>query len=103
VLASLLVDLARRSREIAAGSAPAPLPSTGAASSLTQRELEVLDFIAKGQSNKMIARALELSPHTVKRHVARILDKTQQSSRVGAAQWCRQRQAAADGAPAKSR
>ncbi|WP_375122691.1 LuxR C-terminal-related transcriptional regulator [Variovorax sp. WS11] len=35
----------------------------------------------------MIARALDLSPHTVKRHVARILDRLDLSSRGEAAAW----------------
>lgn len=54
---------------------------------LSGRETEVLALIAQGFSNKLIARRLALSPHTVKRHVARILDKTDQSSRGGAAAW----------------
>ncbi|WP_309969498.1 LuxR C-terminal-related transcriptional regulator [Variovorax guangxiensis] len=44
-----------------------------------------------GQSNKLIARALDLSPHTVKRHVARILDRLDLASRMQAAQWYRTR------------
>jgi LuxR family transcriptional regulator, maltose regulon positive regulatory protein len=47
----------------------------------------VLDLIAAGASNKHIARALELSPHTVKRHVANILDKLAVDSRGQAAAW----------------
>ena len=35
----------------------------------------MLARIAAGDSNKLIARAFDLSPHTVKRHVANILDK----------------------------
>ena len=54
---------------------------------LTEREHQVLAQIAAGDSNKLIARALELSPHTVKRHVANILDKLNLSSRVQAAAW----------------
>jgi LuxR family maltose regulon positive regulatory protein len=38
-------------------------------------------------SNKLIARELELSPHTVKRHVAHILDKLDVASRGQAAAW----------------
>jgi LuxR family maltose regulon positive regulatory protein len=45
-------------------------------------------LIVEGRSNKLIARALDLSPHTVKRHVARILERTGQASRVAAAEWC---------------
>ncbi|MDP3819890.1 MAG: LuxR C-terminal-related transcriptional regulator [Burkholderiales bacterium] len=54
---------------------------------LSQREREVLERIAAGDSNKLIARALDISPHTVKRHVANILDKLALSSRGQAAAW----------------
>lgn len=58
---------------------------------LSARELQVLARIAAGDSNKVIARALDLSPHTVKRHVANILDKLGAGSRSQAAQWYRER------------
>ncbi|VWX58145.1 Serine/threonine-protein kinase PknK [Burkholderiales bacterium 8X] len=54
---------------------------------LTVRELQVLAFIVERDSNKVIARKLNLSPHTVKRHVARILDRLQLASRAEAAAW----------------
>lgn len=57
---------------------------------LSAREMEVLARIAGGDSNKLIARALDLSPHTVKRHVANILDKLAVGSRGQAAAWHRQ-------------
>ncbi|MGQ3054527.1 MAG: response regulator transcription factor, partial [Roseateles sp.] len=60
---------------------------------LSQREAEVIAQIAAGASNKHIARALDLSPHTVKRHVANILDKLGLNSRGQAAAWWRDRQA----------
>ena len=47
----------------------------------------LLRLIAAGHSNKMIARALGVSPHTVKRHVANILDKLGARSRSQAAAW----------------
>lgn len=56
---------------------------------LTERELQVLERIAAGDSNKLIARAFDLSPHTVKRHVANILDKLGLRSRGQAAAWYR--------------
>ena len=62
-----------------------------AALPLTARELEVLACIAAGRSNKLIARELDLSPHTVKRHVARILDRLDMSSRGEAAAWYHKR------------
>ncbi|HIV73178.1 MAG TPA: LuxR C-terminal-related transcriptional regulator [Candidatus Aquabacterium excrementipullorum] len=54
---------------------------------LSTRELEVLARLAAGDSNKLIARAFDLSPHTVKRHVANILDKLGVDSRGQAAAW----------------
>lgn len=54
-------------------------------SALTGRELQVLRYIAEGASNKAIARALGISAHTVKFHVAAILEKLGASSRTEAA------------------
>lgn len=56
---------------------------------LSLREREVLALMAAGDSNKHIARALDISPHTVKRHVANILDKLGLASRGQAAAWWR--------------
>ena len=58
---------------------------------LTERELEVMRCLAAGDSNKVIARKLDLSPHTVKRHVARILERLDMASRGEAASWYRGR------------
>jgi DNA-binding CsgD family transcriptional regulator len=63
----------------------------GATEALSPRELEVLKRIAAGDSNKLIARAYDLSPHTVKRHVANILDKLGVQSRGQAAAWYNER------------
>lgn len=52
---------------------------------LTQREREILSHLAKGASNKAIARELEISYDTVKLHVRHILAKLNLSSRVEAA------------------
>jgi DNA-binding NarL/FixJ family response regulator len=54
---------------------------------LTAREHEILRRVARGDSNKAIARTFDLSVHTVKRHVANILGKLGVSSRVQAATW----------------
>jgi LuxR family maltose regulon positive regulatory protein len=67
---------------------PGRQPATpGDAHGLSEREQEVLARIAAGDSNKLIARAFDLSPHTVKRHVANILDKLDLRSRGQAAAW----------------
>jgi len=72
---------------VARASAAAPL---SAVEGLSGREQEVLARIAAGDSNKLIARAFDLSPHTVKRHVANILDKLDLRSRGQAAAWYRE-------------
>jgi DNA-binding NarL/FixJ family response regulator len=51
---------------------------------LSDRELEVLDLVAEGLSNKLIAQALSISEHTVKTHVASIFGKLGASSRTEA-------------------
>jgi DNA-binding NarL/FixJ family response regulator len=51
---------------------------------LSDRELEVLNLIAEGQSNKLIAHSLGISEHTVKTHVASILAKLGAGSRTEA-------------------
>lgn len=57
----------------------------GEVDKLSPREREILQFIARGQSNKEIARALDLSESTVKIHVQNMLRKLNLSSRVQAA------------------
>ncbi len=59
--------------------------ATSLLESLTQREREILSHLAKGESNKAIARQLDISYDTVKLHVRHILAKLNLSSRVEAA------------------
>ena len=55
-----------------------------AALGISPRELEVLHEIAAGRSNNEIAARLNVSPHTVKTHVARLFDKLDASRRTEA-------------------
>lgn len=55
--------------------AGAEVGSAGALSRLTDRELMVLQFLAKGLTNQEIAQQLRVSQNTVRFHVHRILDK----------------------------
>ncbi len=57
----------------------------GLLDSLTDRERQILDHLARGESNKAIARSLDISHDTVKLHVRHILSKLKLSSRVEAA------------------
>lgn len=63
---------------------PRPRDDSGL-STLSAREREILTLIARGDSNKLIARALEIAETTVKIHVQHILRKLNCSSRVQAA------------------
>jgi len=54
-------------------------------STLTPREREIIEHLAFGQSNKVIARELGITDGTVKLHVKAILRKLEVSSRVEAA------------------
>ncbi|MBL8286344.1 MAG: transcriptional regulator [Rubrivivax sp.] len=88
-------------REWASAAVPAAAPEGAAAppvapaadglaaldGGLTAREDQVVALMARGLSNKLIARELGLSPHTVKRHVAHVLDKLDLASRSQAAAW----------------
>jgi NarL family two-component system response regulator LiaR len=51
---------------------------------LTPQEVRVLEHLAQGQSNKEIARTLNLSPNTIKTHLANLFDKLEVSSRTQA-------------------
>ena len=53
-----------------------------AALGISPRECEVLELLAEGASNKVIARRLEISPNTVKTHAARLFEKLGASSRT---------------------
>jgi DNA-binding NarL/FixJ family response regulator len=51
---------------------------------LTSREQEVLEFLSQGLSNKMIARELQISEHTVKFHISSLYTKLGTSTRAEA-------------------
>jgi DNA-binding NarL/FixJ family response regulator len=54
------------------------------AEDLTARELQVLQLLAEGLSNKAIAQRLQISEHTAKFHVAAILGKLEAHTRTEA-------------------
>ena len=76
VLAPALAEALRPSSDLA----PAPLIEE-----LTPRELEVVQLLAQGLSNKAIAYQLDISEHTVKFHVNAIMNKLGAQSRTEAA------------------
>jgi DNA-binding NarL/FixJ family response regulator len=52
---------------------------------LSEREAQVLSYVAAGKSNRQIARELFVSPNTVANHVRSILSKTRLTNRTEAA------------------
>jgi DNA-binding NarL/FixJ family response regulator len=64
--------------------APAQAADDGAVETLTARELEVMNGLADGLSNKGIAARLGISDETVKFHLSAIFGKLQASNRTDA-------------------
>jgi len=56
---------------------------------LTKRECEILERLASGQSNKELARALDISPNTIKTHLASLYAKLEVRNRVEAIEKAR--------------
>ena len=71
----------------------APMPEPGARALFTPRELEVLNAIGDGLTNKMIARRFDISPHTVKFHVESLLRKLGARTRAEAVAKAREHRA----------
>jgi DNA-binding NarL/FixJ family response regulator len=61
-----------------------PSAAQDSVAGLTRRELEVIELVADGRTNREIAAALVLSPRTIDRHVSRIFEKLGVSSRAAA-------------------
>jgi len=72
---SLTVSGTKGARHVPGGTGTSPL---------TPRELEVLTMMAEGMGNRAIAQRLGISSHTVKFHIAAILDKLNARSRTEA-------------------
>jgi len=75
--------------------APAPAPFDGnpkaqASLGISPRELDILKELAAGHSNKEIAANLNVSPNTVKTHVARLYEKLDAKRRTDAINRARQ-------------
>jgi DNA-binding CsgD family transcriptional regulator len=56
---------------------------------LSPREVEILEALASGDSNKELARRLGISPNTVKTHIARVYEKLEVQRRVQAIEKAR--------------
>ena len=66
------------------GSSPSIPDEPAAAGILSAREIEILDYITRGLTNKEVARALRIAPETVKWHLKHIYEKLEVSSRIQA-------------------
>ena len=67
-----------------------PITSSEYPDGLTEREVEVLQLLASGKSNREIAEELSVSPGTARFHVSNILGKTGSANRTEAASYARQ-------------
>ena len=72
--------------------APVPTRTTQGAemAELTEREREILRYLARGASNREIGEALYITEGTVKNHVSNILNKLALRDRTQAALWARE-------------
>ncbi len=87
VAAGLVAMPAKAAVQLAGRVPPARPPrdmAAAQAAALTTREHEVLGLMAEGAANKSIARELGITVHTVKFHVAAILDKLDATGRTDA-------------------
>lgn len=97
-------EIVRGVRAAAAGDSPlapraaremlAERASADAAPDLSPRELEVLQLVAKGMPNKLIARQLEISEKTVKAHLTSVFAQIGVTDRTQAALWAQRRRLA---------
>ncbi len=64
---------------------------------LSSREVEILEHLMEGESNKVIARKLAIAEATIKVHVKTILRKVRVANRTQAAMWATAHLSAANG------
>jgi DNA-binding NarL/FixJ family response regulator len=79
-------DISRAVRMVGLGMTVFQPQSDGAAIVLSPREREVLDLIAAGSTNREIADALHLSPHTIHEHTSSLYRKLGARNRADAVQ-----------------
>lgn len=71
-----------RARSEVAGAVPDPAPVEVVLNGLTQREREIAQMVASGDSNKVIARHLNITERTVKSHLTTIFQKLHMHDRL---------------------
>jgi DNA-binding CsgD family transcriptional regulator len=87
------LKLTRKKEVVVVKEVPVPAPELFALNeerlrefAITKRELEILELIAKGMSNREIAEKLFVSENTVKTHSSRLFDKLSAKRRTQAVQ-----------------
>ena len=60
------------------------IPEQAHADGLTNREREILGWVARGKTNQEIAALLIVSPHTVRKHLEHVYEKLCVNSRTAA-------------------
>ncbi|TWB40564.1 LuxR family two component transcriptional regulator [Nitrospirillum pindoramense] len=70
---------------------PTPADLVAATADLSRREIQILGCLLAGQSNKSIARRLEITESTVKMHFKNVMRKIGAQNRTQAAVWAIQR------------
>jgi two-component system response regulator DesR len=89
-------DVLRAVRMVSLGMTVFKAPAEGPGDRLSEREREVLELIAGGSTNREIAAALHLSPHTVKGHTSSLYRKLSARNRAEAVQRAQRLGLAAD-------
>jgi len=79
-------DIARAVRMVGLGMTVFQPQNDGAAPTLSSREREVLDLMSRGATNREIAAALHLSPHTIHEHTSGLYRKLGARNRADAVQ-----------------
>jgi DNA-binding NarL/FixJ family response regulator len=75
-------ELVARANRHVGRRAKAPRVNGGATPSITRREAEILEFLARGETPKVIAQELSISPKTVGTHIQNLFGKLDVHSRA---------------------
>lgn len=90
VIATAVHQAFEPSLYVARRSVSAPLAERVELPKLTRRELEILELVAEGRSNRQVAELLWVTDQTVKFHLANVYRKLGVRSRFDAARWAQE-------------
>lgn len=89
-------------RRAAADQPPANVAARVTGQPLSPREREVAEAVARGLTDKEIARELGLSPASVRTYLNRLFEKTGAQRRAGLARWLEAQRAGAGSGPSSA-